>query len=497
MIKYIVLLFNMLGLLIYQAIFTDGVTITQTAPSSATAGSEFTVELTVNKGNIGGFAKLQQDLPAGFTATVIEAKGASFTFSNQSAKFIWTALPGEASFKISYKINVAADATGDKILAGKFSYIENNAKKTADITPVTVTIGGAPIANNNNNTSNNNAATTNTNANTGSNDTLAGNSGNNTGSNNATNKTAGDNSATTSNETTITGVNCIRTMPSELEGEDFKVEIVIKKGSLSGFAKLQENLPAGFTATAGNSSGASFTFSEQKVKLVWVALPPDQEIKVSYNVKIDKAAAGSGQKSITGLFSYIENDETQKFNIPASIIDVKDGGPVASGNDNKGSDAKQPDPANNNTGDTQNTTANNNTATNTDTKANNNKTTNGTGNTGTGNNGNGNTSASTGMNIPSPQAGVMYRVQLAALQNPKAATWFNNKFGIQGQVYTEMHEGFTKYTTGSFPVYKSARDERENIRTRGVEGPFVTAYNNGKRITVQEALMISQQQWYR
>lgn len=492
MIKYAVLLFNMLGVLIYQAVFTDEVAITQTVPSSVAAGSEFTVELTVNKGNIAGFAKLQQDLPAGFTATVIEAKGASFTFSNQSAKFIWTSLPGEPSFKISYKVSVAPDASGEKVLAGKFSFIENNAKKTTDITPATITVGGgSPVVNNtssdNTNTSSNNTSSDNTN--TSSNNTSSDNTNittttdtnTSTSADNSTNKTSGDNSS--SNETVISGVNCVRNMPDKLDGEEFKVEITINKGTLSGFAKLQETLPAGFTATAGQSSGASFTFAEQKVKLVWVSLPADAEFKVSYTVKVDKSAAGSGEKAITGLFSYIENDETRKFTIPSTSINVGDAGTLAT-NDN----------TNNKTGNDNTNTGNNNTNTgndntNTNTTANN--------NTNTNNTNNNNTGTSSGMNIPSPQNGVVYRVQLAALQNPKSASWFNSRFGIGGQVYTEMHEGFTKYTTGSFPVYKAARDERETIRTKGVEGPFVTAYNSGKRITVQEALMITTQQWYR
>ena len=57
--------------------------------------------------------------------------------------------------------------------------------------------------------------------------------------------------------------------------------------------------------------------------------------------------------------------------------------------------------------------------------------------------------------------------------------------------------GFRKYVVGSHDEYKAARDARETFKPKGVVAPFVTAYNRGRRITVQEALMVSSQKWYR
>lgn len=60
---------------------------------------------------------------------------------------------------------------------------------------------------------------------------------------------------------------------------------------------------------------------------------------------------------------------------------------------------------------------------------------------------------------------------------------------------TEQVNGLNKYTNGSFADYNGAHDQRNEIRTNGGTDAFVTAYNNGNRITVQEALMITTQKW--
>jgi hypothetical protein len=74
--------------------------------------------------------------------------------------------------------------------------------------------------------------------------------------------------------------------------------------------------------------------------------------------------------------------------------------------------------------------------------------------------------------------------------------WFAKKFNFHNQVDAERHENWIKYTTGNHGKYESARNSREQIRrAHALPGPFVTAYLDGERVTVQEALLVSQQNW--
>ena len=97
------------------------------------------------------------------------------------------------------------------------------------------------------------------------------------------------------------------------------------------------------------------------------------------------------------------------------------------------------------------------------------------------------------------RTGVNYRVQIAAGKNVVDKAYFEKRHNWTSDFVIENHKGWIKYTTGSYQIYRIARDNRATVNggEHKFNGPFVTAYNEGIRITVQEALMISKQKWFK
>lgn len=461
MIKTITLL-NLLGILLFKAIFLTNVVVTHEAPATMQAGSEVKVTVTVDKGPLSGFAKLQIDLPEGLTATAIETKGASFTFADGKAKFIWMALPSQPQFKVTYTLGATATATGSLPITGKFSYIEDNERKTEDINSTTVTITGGAVAHDASPAPINSTIT----------------------ATNANDLTSAGGGAPISTEAPVAepsvppqqgvgGVLGARIITPVTERE-MLVEVTIQKADLRGFGKLTETIPAGFTALEKNSAEAIFTTQDRIVKFVWLNLPAAKELKVIYKLRANDQA--DGNYTINGDFGYLLNDETQRAVIGSTEFAV---GPkafaqqaVATTEPTKQDDATQTTAK----GEPSKPTKQNDVVARNDrSKA----------------------SKPTATKVSGPETGVIYKVQIMAAHREVGSAYFNSQFRYSGDFSIEHHEGWIKYVTGRYGQYREARDQRQNFIAAGhnFRGPFVTAYNNGDRITVQEALMLSNQKW--
>jgi len=116
------------------------ITVEQNFPAAVRPGSDFMLEIKINKGNVSGLAKFQQYVPLGMTATPMENAGADFSFESQNVKLIWTSVPQNEVITLRYKITVAPTLTGKKYLSGTFSYVENDRTKKISLVPKEIDI---------------------------------------------------------------------------------------------------------------------------------------------------------------------------------------------------------------------------------------------------------------------------------------------------------------------------------------------------------------------
>lgn len=455
MIRAFIFLLNMVGVLSINLMLSEDVSLSVGVPSEVNAGSEFDVELTLQKGSIESFARFQQDLPNGLTAQAVDPANANFSFENQKVKIIWLRLPAEKELKVLYRLRVDERLKGKFDLKGIFSYIEDNQRKSVNVTSSSIEIKPSSRINPN----------------------LI--------------VDIQDFQQMVPVQPPISlvvkNVRCIRQAPI-VSGDDYIVNILVNKGSTEKFAKIEEDVPQGFKAEAIQTKDAIFTFKDQKVKFLWMNLPAEQRFVVSYKL-IPVGKSEVKQLALKGTFSFIINEATQVIDITQKEVDLTNLDPK----NLEGIIASVPTPS---------------------------------------------FSSSGGQNIPSsssytepgvdggkeieikyqkieekkqtiskrvidlkpfmlePEKGVYYRVQIAAGHRPVDIKNYFKKYKLPQEIRTEEHEGWYKYSVGSFPAYKEARDYRVNLwKTTSISDAFVAAYNNGTRITVQEALMITNQKW--
>jgi len=206
------------------------------------------------------------------------------------------------------------------------------------------------------------------------------------------------------------------TIPSEIfQGDTFIVAIHITKGeNVTGNMKIQQTLPQGYTATANESAGARFEFTNQTVNLFWSEAPAGEQIEITYTAVAVNAALG--EVTIPGLALYTE-DNVDKIKNFSNTLNVKS---FAGKNQ---------------------------------------------------------------MMTVTYESPLLYRVQVQAIYGGKTtAQDIKRRYGIDKEVHVDYEAGYAKYTVGGFDTYEKAREFRDNLRKKGVQGAFVVGYYDGSRI---------------
>lgn len=453
MLKWLVITFNFLFTLFIGNFFDGDVSLSVNAPQTVTAGDEFQVKVTLHKGAVESFSRLLQELPAGLKASSIATANADFTFKDNKVRFIWLKMPDTDSVTVIYTIKVDQRLKGAFDLGGKFSYIDNNERMTIEADPMNVTINPNP---------------------------------------NIDPKLIVDIADFKDQvipDLTPTGkadVACIRQKPVTTGDADnsYVVNLLLYKENAQKFAKIEEVVPEGFTALKIDSKEGIFVFKDGMAKFLWMSLPSSPYFTVSYRL-VPNAGVTSAPE-LKGQLSYLADEKTivkdivekdvrlanlSDAEIKKMVNELAVGAPVNIAEYLPQADttkliAKTEEAKNKKVEPVVKT-----------------KKIRG--------------SIDLAYKLE-PEEGVYFRVQVAAGHKPINIKRYFKKYKIADEVRAEEHEGWRKYSIGSFADYKQARDYRVHIwNTTTIADAFVSAYNTGQRITVQEALMITNQKWYK
>lgn len=487
MTKAILVAFNLFFILIYKLFLGGDLNIEQNLPEKINAGESFTLEVTIEKGSREGFAKWQQSIPQGFIAKAKETEGATFSFKNQEIKVIWMTIPKKEVFTISFDITTSTELNGSFEFKGQFSYIEDNQRK--DISSETETIqvlSGAALAmdeeveiEEESSEVVEEVVATETEAEIVEEIQTE-------EENIENDKYAKDQIVGEQDGITITRI------ITPLENSKYEVTLVIDKSAISSFGKVEEYLPPNFVASELENENAMFSFNRNVAKFLWMILPEKDELTIKYIMESTSDELDEAQ--LHGVFSYLKEDLPIQLKLNPSTFDntFVASEEIAMEEEIEVEEVEEEEiaeslpPSEVVTEEIEATTEDviesvdeeiiAEAAVDEEEKL-----------------------KESISNIPAPETSVSYRVQIAAGKKEVQQQYFVDRHKITENVTIEYHNTWYKYTIGSYPIYKEARDKRNMIweAENKIDDAFVTAYNSGERISVQEALMISQQKWYK
>ncbi len=140
----------------------------------------------------------------------------------------------------------------------------------------------------------------------------------------------------------------------------------------------------------------------------------------------------------------------------------------------------------NNNGNSNNLVNNNNNSNNNNgNTSNNNSGNNNSNNSNNSTNAASNNSNNTGQNTAnSNNSGIVLRVQLGAYSRKLSKSVFKD---VPNLIEVKTEDGLYKYMTGSFKTVDEAAKHKVEMLLKGYQGAFITAYKDGKRVTLKEA----------
>ncbi|MCX7955472.1 MAG: hypothetical protein N3A01_09850 [Bacteroidales bacterium] len=108
-------------------------------------------------------------------------------------------------------------------------------------------------------------------------------------------------------------------------GQKYNIDIIVYKGNITGFAKLELFIPMGVKINIINSQNATVIQNLQVIKLIWVDLPYETKFSIKGVLELDYRL--KGYKEIFGNFYYVYQKNRMQSSvgiIPFQVLNDKD-----------------------------------------------------------------------------------------------------------------------------------------------------------------------------
>lgn len=110
--------------------------------------------------------------------------------------------------------------------------------------------------------------------------------------------------------------------PNEIQPDQYiTVSVTVKREGTAGFAKIQEELPAGFEIKVLEEAGAKFFQDGNKIRWIWLDMPETEEIVVRYRLHPEEGTVPK-KYTISGKFNYIVGSDRKLIDIKASDFTI-------------------------------------------------------------------------------------------------------------------------------------------------------------------------------
>lgn len=268
----------------FTVLKADEIEVNTTIPKEIEAGGRFNINVFINKSDLKNFARLQLDLPHGFTATEKVSSNGDFKFENGQVTIFWIELPDEEYYTVTIQIDVAPNMQGYYVISGKFSFIDEKINKSLEVYPHVITVKPK--------------------------------GSDSEGFNILTSQSQAD-------SINLQAISCIRQEPYLSNNKVVIVNLLLTKSDLNKFGKIEEHIPPGYSPESIKSRNAFFVYNSKSriIKFMWMNLPDEPQFVVSYKL-IPENEIPDRVLTITGTFSYAHNKASKTVDIEEKNIEL-------------------------------------------------------------------------------------------------------------------------------------------------------------------------------